>query len=96
MSEKTKRKKRKNFWCFLVLVAAIFITDFQGKKLGYFLTGHPHIIEQIMKKVFQCQKWLSFNGFFVLKAIFIWCECLPATFWLGFIRLQFSKLFSCV
>ena len=40
MSEKTKRKKRKNFWCFLVLVAAIFITDFQGKKL---LTGYPHL-----------------------------------------------------
>ena len=52
MSEKTKRKKRKNFWCFLVLVAAIFITDFQGKKLGYFLTGYPHFLktEQIMKK----------------------------------------------
>ena len=50
MSEKTKRKKRKNFWCFLVLVAAIFITDFQGKKLGYFLTGYPHLTEQIMKK----------------------------------------------
>lgn len=41
MSEKTKRKKRKNFWCLLCTVTtALLITDFQGKTeqtFSYFL-----------------------------------------------------------
>ena len=79
MSEKTKRKKRKNFWCLLCTVTtALLITDFQGKT------------KQTFKLIrFHCQKGNSFFKWIFPFSHFYIMSITAATFWHRFIRLQF-------
>ena len=78
MSEKTKRKKRKNFWCHLLcsVTTALLITDFQGKTKQTFKLRRFHC-----QKGNSFFKWIfPFSHFHIITA---------ATFCHRFIRLQF-------
>mgnify|MGYP007022687730 FL=1 len=78
MSEKTKRKKRKNFWCLLCTVTtALLITDFQGKTKQTFSYSLCQISNEkvfIAKNGIRFFKW-TFSHFHIMALT-------AATFWL--------------